>query len=105
VANKSGFDTNVSSTTLSETIGKIIRVVLVSCATVFLALTVYAGILWLTAGGNEEKVTKANHLLYSGVIGLIIIFAAYGITTFVMWAVLSGASGGEQTCPWGPGTC
>ncbi|MFH1291984.1 MAG: hypothetical protein ABIH87_02195 [bacterium] len=103
VAGKSGFDTVVTQTTLSEMIGKIIKNVLTFAGTIFLALTVYAGILWMTAGGKEEQVEKANKMLYTAVIGLIIVFAAYGITTFVMWAVF-GSSGGA-TCKWGPGTC
>lgn len=102
-AGKAGFDTNVSATTISETVGKVIKVVLSLTATVFLALTVYAGILWLTAGGNDERVTKANKILYTGVIGLIIVMSAYGITTFVIWAVFGAA--GDKTCSWGPGTC
>ena len=103
VAGKSGFDTNVTNTTLSETIGQIIRVVLTMTASLFLALTVYAGILWMTAGGSEEKVGKATKILYMSIIGLIIVFAAYGITTFVLWAVMQGVQ--ESNCPWGPGTC
>ena len=103
IANKSGFDQDVSTTTLSETIGRIIKIVLSFTATIFLALTVYAGFLWMTAGGNDEKVSKATQILYTSVIGLIIVFAAYGITVFVMWAVFGSATG-QKTCPWGPGT-
>ena len=39
---------------------------------------------WMTAGGNEEKASEARKLIISGVIGLVIILAAFGIATFVL---------------------
>jgi len=54
---------------------------------IFLILTVYAGFLYLTARGEEEKVTHAKETLQRGVIGLIIISAAYAIATFVIGAL------------------
>jgi len=88
----------------TTTISSIITVALSVVGTIFLILTVYAGILWMTAGGNDESVTKATSILYTSVIGLIIVLSAYGITTFVMWAVFGSATN-ETICPWGPGTC
>ena len=84
IAGKSGYSVQVSDTTLSETVGKIIKIVLGFLGTIFLALTVYAGVLWLTAAGNEENIEKANKILKTSVIGLIIILSAYTITFFVL---------------------
>ena len=83
IAQKSGYGA-ATSNTLSETVGKIIKIVLGLLGIIFLALTVYAGVLWMTAAGNEEQVTKALGILKMAVIGLIIIIAAYSITYFVM---------------------
>jgi hypothetical protein len=44
---------------------------------------IYAGILWMTAQGNEQQVTKAKQLMFNAAIGMIIIFAAYALTTFI----------------------
>ena len=60
----------------------IIRILLTLLGTLFVCLIVYAGFLWMTAGGSEEKAEKAKKLIYQSVIGLIIIFAAYSITIF-----------------------
>ncbi|MDO8499845.1 MAG: hypothetical protein Q7S66_04260 [bacterium] len=49
----------------------------------FLVLTLYAGYLWMTAGGEEEKVATAKKLLTQAVIGLAIILSAYAITSYV----------------------
>lgn len=51
--------------------------------TIFLVLTVYAGIMWMTAQGNDEKVTKAKDIVTQAIIGLAITLAAYAITAFV----------------------
>jgi hypothetical protein len=48
----------------------------------FVCLTVYAGFLWMTAGGNEEHIEKAKKLLFRAVIGLIIVLSAYSIAWF-----------------------
>lgn len=57
--------------------------VLSLAGTIFLVLTVYAGILWMTAAGNEDQVTKAKDIVSQAVIGLAITLAAYAITAFV----------------------
>lgn len=58
----------------------IIRVALEFVGFIFFCLTLFAGFKWMTAGGNEEEVTKAKSLLRQAVIGLIIILSAYSIT-------------------------
>jgi len=76
-----------SGATLPVIIGNLIRVAIGMLGIVFLVLTVYAGFLYLTARGEEEKVTHAKETLQRGVIGLIIISAAYAIATFVIGAL------------------
>jgi hypothetical protein len=44
----------------------------------------YAGYLWMTARGNEQRLEKAKDTLTAAIIGLIIIAAAYAISYFVM---------------------
>lgn len=83
IAGKAGYGPTNSSS-LSTTVGKIIKIVLGLLGTIFLVLTVYAGALWLTAAGEESKVEKAMEILKTAVIGLIIILAAYSITYFVL---------------------
>lgn len=62
---------------------------------IFLVLIIYSGFSWLTAGGDEEKVTLAKNTLSRAVIGLIIILAAYSITYFV-FSSLSGVGSGDS---------
>ncbi len=46
-------------------------------------LVIYAGILWMTARGNEQQVERAKTLLVQSIIGLVIVFSAYAITRFI----------------------
>ena len=73
-----------SAYALSETIGKVIKMALMFVGTIFFALAVYAGFLWMSAQGNEEQVKKAQGILRTGTIGMIIIIASYSITAMVM---------------------
>ena len=63
--------------------GRIVRGALLLLGVIFFALTVYAGILYLTAGGNEEQVKKSTTILKGAVIGLLIVIFAGAITQFV----------------------
>jgi hypothetical protein len=65
-------------------IGKIINYALTFVGVIFLVLTIYAGFLWMTAGGNEETVKKAKKWLVNSVVGLAIVLAAYSITNFIL---------------------
>ncbi len=79
---------------LGQMVGTVISAVLAVVGTIFLALTVYAGITWMTASGNEEKITKAVDILKASAIGLFITLAAYAITFFVSSKLGGAANGG-----------
>ena len=51
---------------------------------VAVVIILYGGFRWMTAGGNEDAVKKAKHTLTAGIIGLIIVLAAWGIARFVI---------------------
>lgn len=68
---------------LNTRIGSIIETVLSFIGVIFLLLMLYAGITWMTSFGNDEKVKKAKELITNAIIGLIIVLAAYAITSFI----------------------
>ncbi len=78
--------------TLPEIIGGLIRVFLSILGVIFLVLMIYAGFLWMTAGGDDDKVLVAKNTIIRASIGLAIILLSYAITTFVFNA-LTGGSG------------
>lgn len=68
---------------INTSIITIIKGVLSLVGTIFLALSVYAGMLWMTASGNEEKVTKAKDIITQATIGLAVTLSAYALTAFI----------------------
>ncbi len=78
--------------TLDQSVGewvgsKIIVPALSLVGIIFLILMIYAGFLWMTAGGKPDNTTKAKDMMIRAVIGVIIIAAAYAVTNFVFNAV------------------
>lgn len=77
-------------------VGRIINIVLGFLGIISLGLIIYAGFLWMTSNGDEEKVSKARKTLINAAIGLAIILASWGIATFVL-NQLSGATQGTSS--------
>ena len=44
----------------------------------------YGGFRWMTAGGNEDRVSKAKQTIIAGAIGLAVVMASYAIVQFVV---------------------
>ncbi len=55
----------------------------------FLIITIVGGVKWMTAGGNEKNIDTAKKILTAGIVGIIIVFLAYGISAFIFNVVLS----------------
>lgn len=82
-------------TGMAEIVQYVISAFLGLLGIIFLVLIIYSGFNWMTAQGDEEKVTLAKDTLSRAVIGLIIIIAAYSITYFV-FSSLSGTDGASS---------
>lgn len=74
---------SVTSSFIAGTLGRLVAPFLQFIALVLFGFIIYAGYLWLTAGGNEEQTTKAKQIIANAVIGIAIVLFAYFITTFV----------------------
>ena len=62
----------------------LINLVLGFLALIAIVIVLIGGFEWMTAGGNDDKVKTAQNRLKYGLIGLVIIFVAYGLVTFVL---------------------
>jgi hypothetical protein len=47
-------------------------------------IILYGGFMWMTAAGNDDRVSTAKKIISAGVIGLVIILAAFLIVNFVV---------------------
>ena len=72
---------------------RMIKVVLELLGVISLIIIIYAGFRWMMAGGDEEKVTAAKKQLVNGLIGLVIILAAFAIANFVLNRIIYMATG------------
>ena len=73
-----------SQPSLATTVGKIIQGLLSLLGIIFIAYTIYAGYLWMTARGKEETIEKAKAIIRGSIVGIIIVLGAYAITAFVV---------------------
>jgi hypothetical protein len=77
---------------LATAVGNIINILLGLLGVIFLILVIISGFQWMTAGGDEGKVSTAKTRIQQAVIGLVITLAAYAISGFVIEAVQNALS-------------
>ena len=78
------------------TVTSLINVLLGLLGIVAVVIILVAGFKWMTAGGNDDKVSEARKMLFAGVIGLAIILSAWAIAKFV----LTQLAGATKTSGW-----
>jgi hypothetical protein len=76
-------NSGLGNATPSAIAGGVINWVLGLLMLIAISLVVYAGVLWMTARGNEDTITKAKSILTGAFIGILIILASYGTTQYV----------------------
>lgn len=65
-------------------VGQMILLVLGLVGAIFLAFMIWAGIEWMTAQGNDQKVTRAKNKITEAIVGLIIVVSAYAIAFYII---------------------
>lgn len=74
-------------------IARIINFALGFLGVIAVGIILFGGFKWMTAAGNEDKVSEAKKLLGAGVIGLIIILAAWAVATFIIAQIYGATTG------------
>ena len=87
-----GDSTGLSDEDLTTTLGELINIALSLLGIIFLMLTLYAGFIWMTAQGDAGKTKKAQDILRTAVVGLVILLSAYAISTFIITQVQSAVT-------------
>jgi hypothetical protein len=62
----------------------LINILLGFLGIIAVVIILYGGFVWMTAGGNEDKVSQARKILIAGIIGLIISLADFAIANFIL---------------------
>ncbi len=98
--------TGLGTTDLIVVISNIVRIILGTLGILAVLIILYAGFVWMTASGDSDKVEKAKKILVSAVIGLVIIFSAFAIASFIISSLTGnfyGTGGGNDRGPGGLG--
>jgi cysteine-rich repeat protein len=94
--------TGLAQNDLQVSIVNIVRIILGFLGIVAVIIILYGGFIWMTAGGDANKIVRAKQILISAVVGLIIILSSFVIASFIINS-LQGTLGGGT--PGGPGGC
>ena len=93
-----GYESNVQTATglgntdPREMAGSVINIFLGFLGIIAVLLILFGGFKWMTAAGDEGKVDEAKKLIAAGVIGLVVILAAFAIAQFVISALYNATN-------------
>lgn len=82
----------LSNTNIVTIVLRILRVLIGLLGIVVLILFLYAGFMWMTSAGQEDRIATAKKTMINATIGLLIIFSSFIIVQFIINA-LSDAIG------------
>mgnify|MGYP001577117358 CR=1 FL=1 len=88
-----GTSAGQSDSNLPKLIGNMISAILGVLGIIFVILIIQSGIQYMTSGGAEEKVKEAKKRIVTAVVGIVIILAAYAISSFVITQLTNVAAG------------
>ena len=74
----------LGTTDLKNSVIKFTQFILGLMGLIAVVLIIYGGILWTTAGGNEQQVDKAKRVITSAAIGLVVVILSWAIVIFVV---------------------
>lgn len=82
------YDTSKNQVTdYADLVGQVIGAFFAILGIIFLGFIIYGGWMWMSARGEEQRVTEAKAIMRNAVIGVIILVGAYAITFFVLTAL------------------
>lgn len=64
-------------------IGRIIQLLTAFMGSIALVLYIYAGIVWMTASGDKQKVGKAKEIMVWTTFGVVVMLGSYILTSFI----------------------
>lgn len=88
---------------IEKIVGRLINAALGIIGVLLLVYLIYGGFMWMTAGGTEDRVKKAQTMIKNALTGIIVIVMAAAIANWVVdqmiTAVQGGAGGGQASPP------
>ncbi len=88
-----GGKTDLGGKDLPALVGGIINAVLGFVGIILLGYLLYAGFLWMTAGGDSKKTDEAKTMIKNAIIGLVILISSVAISNFVINMLVTSTTG------------
>ncbi len=92
----------LSSQDIKITIQNIVQIIFGFLGILAVLLMLYGGFIWMTSGGNADKVSQAKKIITSAVIGLLLILASYSIAFFIVRNLTNATGPSTPGVPPGP---
>ena len=96
--------TSLGNTDPRIILGRFVQLALTFLAIMAVIMIIYAGFLWMTSNGQEDRITKAKSVLRNAIIGLIIILSAFAIVSFILNEIGKTIGGGGRSTGGGVGS-
>ncbi len=87
------FGANGENRDIRAIVAAYVKIFLGFLGLIFIIIIIVAGFKWMTSQGDSNKVEDARKQLQHGVIGLLIVLAAWGIALFAIRAISIATSG------------
>lgn len=81
-ANEAGL--KETSTDINKIVAEFVNIALSMVGVIFLVLFIYGGFKWMLSRGDSKEIEDAQNILKATVIGAVIIFSAYVLTSFII---------------------
>ncbi len=88
-AQEAGYNPSTDKLSFASMVGTLVKAVLSLVGVIFIIITIYGGLIWMTAAGNDEKVSKAKNIIRDGIIGIFVTLGAWTIYYTIFSLVLS----------------
>jgi len=66
----------------------VINIMLGLLGVIAIVIILIGGFKWMTASGNDDKISEAKSLLGAGVVGLLIVLSAYAVSIYILRSYL-----------------
>jgi len=86
------FDQNGDPLDPREIVVNILKLFLTFLGVISVTLIIYAGYMWMTAMGNDEKVGTAKKIITRTIFGLVIILFSYALVSYISTCVMDVAT-------------
>lgn len=76
--------TGLGNTNVSNATATVVNMIIGLLGIIALILIFYGAFTWMTAGGNEDNISKAKNIIVAAAVGLLIVFLSAAIARYLL---------------------